>query len=160
MPASLSTLRDATRARRFRSLAFALGALCVGVSTIQTQPHQSAVHLLEPTDLRVNGWSDSLAIADQHPQFSWSLAAASTELHSIRQSAYEIEVNSGSDLAASSKTRIWKSGIVHSAITSGITYEGSPLAAQHEYAWRVRIWDEHGRASAWSAVAHWSQSPV
>jgi hypothetical protein len=39
-------------------------------------------------------------------------------------------------------------------------YAGPALEAQREYAWQVRVWDESGRATEWSKVAHWRQAPV
>jgi hypothetical protein len=75
----------------------------------------------------------------------------------VSQSAYEIQVaGSAKQLAAAP---LWDSGIVHAGTASGISYAGPALLPQHLYAWRVRVWDEHDRASAWSRIAHWTQAP-
>ena len=160
VPARLYTSRSGFRSRSLRAMILAWAGFCLAAPATEAQPRQPASHLLPPNTLRVNGWSDSLAIADEHPQFSWSLIAASAKLHGVCQSAYEIEVSAAERRFASGESPIWKSGIVHSAGTSGIAYAGPQLSAQHEYAWRVRVWDERGRGSAWSAVARWSQAPV
>ena len=121
---------------------------------------QPAPHLRAPAALRCDGWSAPLAVANLQPRFSWSLTAASPALHGVSQTAWQIEVAAAPHRFASAQNLLWDSGIVHSAAMSGIEYEGPALQPQHVYAWRVRVWDEHGRASAWSAVSHWTQAPV
>lgn len=121
---------------------------------------QLAPHLRAPTALRCDGWNAPLAVADPHPRFSWSLTAASPALHGVSQTAWQIEVAAAPHRFVSALDLLWDSGIVHSAATSGIEYKGPALLPQHEYAWRLRVWDEHGRATAWSTVSHWTQAPV
>ena len=121
------------------------------------RPQTLAAHLQAPGELRCDHQSEPLAIADTQPDFSWQLDASSPALHSVKQSAYEIQV------AASERgltaPPLWDSGIVHTSASSGIEYEGPALLRQHSYVWRVRVWDEHDRPSAWSQVAHWIQAP-
>lgn len=101
-----------------------------------------------------------MAVAAPQPRLSWSLLPASQSLHGVRQSAYQIQVAAASVGFVLKQDPLWDSGIVHSAATNGIEFTGAALKAQHQYAWRVRVWDENGRPSAWSAVAHWSQAPI
>jgi hypothetical protein len=119
----------------------------------------AAAHLLAPSALECAGSSEPLAVVDPQPVFSWQLTAASPELHSVAQSAYRIQiVEDGRGFAAAEKI-LWDSGVVQRAATSGVAYAGPPLKAEHAYAWRVRVWDENGRPSGWSGVAHWTQAP-
>ena len=113
-------------------------------------------HLLPPTALLCDLQSDPLAIADAQPDFSWQLNASSPALHSVSQSAFEIQV-AGSELGLVAP--LWDSSTVHSGTASGIAYAGPALLPQHAYVWRVRVWDEHDRPSDWSRVAHWTQAP-
>ncbi len=113
-------------------------------------------HLSPPIALLCDRQSEPLAIADAKPDFSWQLNASSPALHSVSQSAYEIQV-AGSELGLVAP--LWDSGTVHSGTASGIAYAGPALLPQHAYVWRVRVWDEHDRPSTWSRVAHWMQAP-
>lgn len=101
-----------------------------------------------------------MAVSSPRPQFSWSVAAADADLHDVNQASYQIQVSGSPDGFAAAQSVFWDSGIVHSAATDGIEYEGPSLEAGHEYAWRVRVWDERNRATAWSSVAHWTESPT
>ncbi len=130
-----------------------LGSTALAVAT----PSRFAdSHLLPPTALLCDRQSDPLAIADAQPDFSWQLNASSPSLHSVTQSAYEIQV-AGSELGLVAP--LWDSGTVHSSAASGISYAGPTLPPQHTYVWRVRVWDEHNRPSDWSRVGHWTQAP-
>ncbi len=123
-------------------------------------PLASASHLLRPAALRCDGKSELLAVDDAHPRFSWQLSTASPSLHGVSQSAYRVQVAAGDgDFDAPEKV-LWDTGVVASSAASGIAYAGPSLDAQHAYAWRVQVWDEHNHASGWSAAAHWRQAPV
>jgi ABC-type arginine transport system ATPase subunit len=45
---------------------------------MKAAPQLPISHLLRSCDLRCDGRSEPLAIADEHPEFSWQLAASST----------------------------------------------------------------------------------
>ena len=81
-------------------------------------------------------------------------------LHSVRQTAYRIQVAFADGRFASGQGIVWDSGVVHSASVSGIAYAGLPLQAGNAFAWRARVWDEQGRPSGWSRIAHWMHAPV
>ncbi len=117
-------------------------------------------HLLRPTDLRCDDKSEPLAVADMHPEFSWQLAAASSTLHSVSQSAYRIQVLTDDRDARAARAAVWDSGVISSTATYGIAYAGPALEAGHTYAWRVQVWDEQKRASGWSEAGHWTEAPV
>jgi alpha-L-rhamnosidase len=117
-------------------------------------------HLLRPTDLRCDAVSESLAVANAHPEFSWQLTAASPALHSVSQSAYRIQVSTDARGAQSPRAMVWDSGVFSGAATFGIVYAGPALETGRAYAWRVEVWDEQHRASGWSGAGHWTEAPV
>lgn len=118
-------------------------------------------HLLVPAGLKCDGWSRPLAVDDLQPQFSWRLTATSPLLHGVRQTAYQVQVwELLHRHSPSGRQLLWDSGMVHGAATSGIAYSGPALEPQHAYAWHIRVWDEDGRQSLWSATAQWNQAPV
>jgi alpha-L-rhamnosidase len=50
---------------------------------------------------------------------------------------------------------VWDSGRVDSSESVEVPYGGPAPASGQRYAWRVRVWDGEGVASAWSAPASW-----
>ncbi len=121
------------------------------LTAIATEPPAS--HLAPPAGLRVDGFAEPLALANPAPAFSWSLAAASPALHSVRQSAYQLRVT------AAGQAPLWQTSKVSSRAASGVAYQGPALEPEHRYSWQVRVWDETGQPTPWSAPAHWRQSP-
>ena len=77
------------------------------------------------------------------PRFSWQLGGNGRNL---TQSAYEIKVGDGN------KT-VWGSGKIISDSSVHVTYKGTPLQSDTKYTWQVRIWDQAGKMSGWSAAA-------
>ncbi|MES2110746.1 MAG: glycoside hydrolase family 78 protein [Bacteroidota bacterium] len=82
------------------------------------------------------------------PRFSWQLDGSGRR--GVMQTAYELKVNSAKD-----KHEVWKTGKVASDQSMYITYSGEPLKAGQKYTWQVRVWDNTGKASAWSEPASW-----
>jgi alpha-L-rhamnosidase len=77
------------------------------------------------------------------PQFSWQL---NSNKRNVLQTAYEIKVLSG-------KWVVWDPGKIVSDQSVHIPYAGSPLQSGRKYSWKVRVWDNGGNVSAWSAPA-------
>lgn len=98
---------------------------------------------LAPTELRVEYLKDPMGVDTPHPRFFWVPQSAE---RGARQSAYQIIVTSGTETA-------WDSGKVASDETVQIAYAGAALNSGKRYTWRVRWWDQAGRASPW-ATAH------
>jgi alpha-L-rhamnosidase len=81
------------------------------------------------------------------PRFSWQLIS---DQKNILQTAYEIRVGSKPD-----KADIWNSGKQISAASVYVPYQGRPLVSAGIYYWQVRVWDNKGKTSEWSAKANW-----
>jgi len=93
-----------------------------------------------------------LGIDVERPRLSWMLAPGP---RGRAQSAYQILVASSPENLQRNRGDLWDSGKVGSAESAFVVYEGRPLASGTPAWWKVRVWDEQGRA-AWSGVAHWS----
>ena len=119
--------------KRFLTLAIALCICTLAVA-------QTSV-----TSLKVNRMSSPQGVADSTPLLSWIIENPS---RGIVQTAYEISVYEGSQ-------RIWNTGKVVSDVSTGVEYAGPALKSGTRYQWQVRVWDNTGKASKWSARAEW-----
>ncbi|MCK3685265.1 glycoside hydrolase family 78 protein [Maribellus sp. YY47] len=86
------------------------------------------------------------------PRVSWQLQS---DERNVMQSAYEIRVAASESALNSSGKLIWTSGKVNSDKSVNIAYEGPALSSMQRVYWKVRVWDQNGKASAWSAPAFW-----
>ena len=66
------------------------------------------------------------------------------------QTAYSIRV--ATDEKFSSSKIVWQSGKVESDESILQTYKGPDLKSGQRYFWQVKIWDNKGKESKWSAV--------
>ena len=115
-----------------------LTALADGLSTIT------------PADLTCE--YDAGAVIDiQNPRLSW-INQNTARLQGAAQTAYRIRVATSPDDFSQT---VWDTGKVHSSESAFITYKGKPLQSRTSYWWQVMVWDEQGRASAWSEPARW-----
>ena len=88
----------------------------------------------------------------EHPRLSWQLYS---DQQNVVQSAYEIRVaGSAKDLSSKSK-RLWSSGKVESDQSVNVVYGGPQPESMQRLYWQVRVWDNTGKASAWSDPAYW-----
>ena len=100
-----------------------------------------------PIDLKVGeGFTSPLGYYESTPRFSWRLAPSA---ESEFQSAYQIQVVSNPENYEASAD-LWDSQKVSSGETAWIRYRGKELSSRQKVYWRVRVWDENDRASAWS----------
>ncbi len=95
--------------------------------------------------LRCDSINNPLGVVSA-PRLSWRME---TSRPGAAQTAYQIEV-AGS----------WDSGKVTSSDSVAIPYAGNPLESGKTYHWRVRVWDEEGRPSAWSEAARWTMGKL
>lgn len=84
-----------------------------------------------------------LVVVDGSPSFGWMLAS---DKNGTRQTAYEIEIRENV-----TNRSAWASGKVRSAQSQRISCPDAKLFVdRYNYLWRVRVWDENDRPSAWS----------
>jgi alpha-L-rhamnosidase len=92
--------------------------------------------------LRTNALDNPMGIDSPHPAFSWQSDAKTPNW---TQSAYEILVATDPKHLRQGTVAAWDSGRVNSSASLDIPYAGAPLQSQQRYAWRVIVWDAHGK---------------
>lgn len=90
-----------------------------------------------------------LGIDAPKPRFAWTLDA---DRRGVLQHAYHVLVATSPEILATDQGDLWDSGKVDSGESVAI-YQGLPLASRQMGYWKVRIWDERGAESPWSAPA-------
>ncbi len=99
-------------------------------------------------DLRTECACDPLGIGVRQPRLSWKMRAGR---RGARQVAYRLRA--APDVAALSRPGAphWDTGTIESPRSGQHPYEGPALQSRQRCYWQVRIWDETGSPSAWSA---------
>lgn len=108
------------------------------------------------TDLRCEFLRDPLGIDAQPPRLGWIM---DSEADGAAQTAYRVLVASDLKTLNTGSGDLWDSGRVASDQSSLVPYEGKPLGPRAACWWKVKVWDQQGRESAWSEPAHWSMGP-
>jgi alpha-L-rhamnosidase len=108
--------------------------------------------LTEPVDLKTEHLKNPLGLDHTTPRLSWRLA---TDADGTRQVAYAIRAAADPQDLAKGANLLWETGRVASDDTLYIPYGGLPAKSRQRIYWQVRVWDNHGHASAWSESAFW-----
>jgi alpha-L-rhamnosidase len=116
-----------------------LFAICFALQFILPSSYsQSTV-----VNLLTENLANPVGLDTRQPRFSWQISG---KKRSLLQAAYELKVTEG-------KLVVWNSGRVISDTSVQVPYEGIGLETGKKYSWQVRIWDNSGKESAWSAPA-------
>ncbi len=107
---------------------------------------------MRPVNLKCEYLVNPIGIDALPPRLSWQLAS---EERDQRQSAYQILVASTEERLRRNRGDLWDSGRVSSGAQLHIEYAGKPLRSGQSCYWKVRVWDQEGRRSQFSAPAHW-----
>jgi hypothetical protein len=94
-----------------------------------------------------------LGIDVEQPRLTWGLAAGP---RGRGQSAYQVLVASSAESLRKGKGDLWDSGRTAATQSAFVPYGGRALTSGMEAWWKVRVWDQDGRALPWSSPAHWS----
>ncbi|CAH0254386.1 hypothetical protein SRABI27_03046 [Pedobacter sp. Bi27] len=86
------------------------------------------------------------------PALSWKLQSAK---HNIMQTSYQIVVSSSLSNLNKNIGDVWDTQKVNSGQSLQIKYQGKKLLSSKTYYWKVRVWDNFGHESGWSASAFW-----
>ena len=104
-------------------------------------------------DLRCNMLSNPWGTSTLTPNLSWKVA---NDHNGIQQKAYQIIAASSPQLTNEEQADLWNTGKVMSDECTWIKYKGKPLSSRSVVYWKVRVWDERGTESAWSATGRFS----
>lgn len=107
---------------------------------------------LQATDLRSDWAKDPLGIDSGPLRLSWTLEGSG---RGRRQTAWEVLAASSAEGLAAGRGDMWDSGKVSSDEEMAL-YRGRYLHSAEQVFWKVRVWDERGRRSAWSSPATWT----
>src|SRR6185437_7010995 len=101
-----------------------------------------------PVGLLVDGVSHPLANDRDTARFTWR---SPDRGRGDMQTAYQILVSPSPDGLTADKGECWDSGKIASHQSASVEYAGRPLPAGSRFWWKVRVWDQAGRASDYSA---------
>jgi alpha-L-rhamnosidase len=91
-----------------------------------------------------------MGIDRSQPIFQWKMVDSR---RGAGQSAYQLIVAKTFQEANHIETSMWDSGKIDSGQSVQVKYQGKPLESGKTYYWRVKIWDQDGKVTAWSEVA-------
>jgi alpha-L-rhamnosidase len=103
-------------------------------------------------NLRCEYLENPVGIDVDAPRLSWWMQDTTP---AAQQTAYEIRVAKTVKDLGKRKRIVWASGKVASAESNHIAYAGPALKSGERRYWQVRIWNQEGESSEWSAPAFW-----
>lgn len=101
------------------------------------------------TDYRIN----PAEIVSPNPNFQWIIRSS---LRNTKQIAYQIQLSKADFSLNKTGLLFWDSQWISSATSINVRYNGAALSFATRYFWRVRIKDNHGNTSSWSAPAEFT----
>ena len=108
---------------------------------------------LQPVALTCENLTNPVGIDVPEPRLSWQ---SRTDKRGSLQSAYRVLAASSLKLLEQEKADLWDTGKVTASKSLYLPYKGKDLSSNKRVYWKVKVWDNHGRQSAWSAPATWS----
>ena len=108
------------------------------------------------TDLQCEYRTDPLGIDATAPRLSWRIQTDDAAARGVVQSAYQVLVADSLAELENDRGNLWDTGRVASDQSVQVVYQGKPLASGVDCFWKVRIWDQQGKPSAWSQLGKWS----
>ncbi|MEO6330920.1 MAG: alpha-L-rhamnosidase N-terminal domain-containing protein [Ginsengibacter sp.] len=100
-------------------------------------------------NLRCENLNNPIGIDVRQPRLRWQLFS---DTRNTLQTAYEISVSESKNL---SNDMVWSSRKVTTDQSVFVPYSGDTLQSAKKYYWKVRVWDNTERASAWSKPSFW-----
>lgn len=88
---------------------------------------------------------EKAVITDSNPEFGWIFPQ-----EGVTQTAYQILVASSPDLLTEKGADLWNSGKINTAASINVSYKGKSLSPHSKYWWKVKVWGQEGKASAYS----------
>ena len=113
---------------------------------------EAASTVVQVTQLRCEYMTNPLGIDAARPRLSWVIES---ERRGERQTAYQVLVAGSPGELQKDRGDLWDSGKVESSQSVHVNYAGKPLVSGKRAWWKVRVWAQDGRASAFSEPAWW-----
>lgn len=119
------------------------------------------LHAADVANLRCEYQNNPLGIDVEKPRLSWVIETKDEggnlkPERGTRQTAYQILTASTPELLAQDKGDLWDSGKVEGEQSVHVGYAGKSLVSRTPCHWKVRVWDQDGKASKWSVPAFWT----
>ena len=108
-----------------------------------------------PVRLRCELQDAPLGIQTDTPRLAWELQSSDSKARGLSQSAYEVLVASSPDKLVAGQGDLFSTGSVTST-ESSLVYAGQALDSWTHAYWQVRVRDQAGRLSAWSAPSEFT----
>ncbi|MGY4384801.1 alpha-L-rhamnosidase [Pedobacter sp. UYP24] len=96
-------------------------------------------------DLKVEHQINPMSVDSPNPRFSWKINASAKNTN---QTSYEIKLGKSAKMEGKGS---WMSNKVTDQSVL-VAYDGASLSSKTKYYWQVRVKDNHGNTSPWSAV--------
>ena len=106
--------------------------------------------LLDVRGLKCQSISNPVGISIDHPVFSWITGSREK---GQRQTAYQIIIADNEQDINQNRGNVWDSGKVDSGQSNAVSYSGSSLQSDHNYFWKVKIWDNQGNPGEFTNAA-------
>jgi len=113
----------------------------------------SARGACSPVRLRCEWAAAPFGVDAAQPRLFWECAGTG---RGERLTAYQVLAASSEKNLAHDRGDLWDSGKVASDETIHLAYAGRELKTSQRVFWKVRVWDEDGKVSAWSQPAKWT----
>jgi len=110
---------------------------------------------IQVSHLLCNNLTNPVGVGSATPEFTWQLTSGK---RGVTQTDYEIRVAENATFLQKGKDLQWNSGKVNSDQSVHVDYNGSPVQSGKKYFWQVRVWDNDGNKSAWSAPAYFQMA--
>jgi alpha-L-rhamnosidase len=137
------------RERRFLSMRKIFSTVFISLAIgIALLPCKAAAAQSELTDLLVDGVRNPLAVDRNNVQFSWQMA---DNERGAKQTAYQILISNDPETLNDQKANWWDSAKINSEQSASLPYDGPALPPTQRFWWKVRIWDQKGLVSPYSA---------
>ncbi|MES2827957.1 MAG: glycoside hydrolase family 78 protein [Bacteroidota bacterium] len=120
-------------------------ALIITISIAVT--NKAGAQKLSVYDLTVEHLTNPMSVDSPNPRFSWKLKST---VKSTVQKSYEIKLGTNAKVTGNV---LWL-GNKTSDQSVLVSYDGPALNSKTKYYWQVRVKDNHGNTSAWSAVQY------